>query len=327
MTERKKDYILDALGELEDDLVAEAATYTKPKIKWNYWRELGAAAACVVAVVVTIKTVEFLPINKSVESAVKTECATQVNVVQPESVQEAVKENASAETAVIEYERTPIANDVMESLKEEGKTYSEGIEWKVVENYQNKDSAQEQKVSDKITSGVTENVYTSIAERVDAEKILAQRNDIFRGIVTDLQVYQITGKINKHITVATVEVTDCIRGTLQVGEAYQIYLPIVVTEDTITTNSLAGNLEKLEVGSDAIFMPKTANKYTGLGKKDTGEWLCYADFADYYYEEGLRYLFLQTGDNVLYDKSTYEISSEDITLEDVAEYIRRMIDK
>lgn len=327
MTERKKDYILDALGELEDDLVAEAAAYTKSKIKWNYWRELGAAAACVVAVLMTVKTVEFLPINKSVESAVKTECATQVNVAQPESVQEAVKENTSEETAVLEYERNPITNDVMESLKEEGKIYSEGIEWKVVENYQNKDSAQEQKVSDKIISGVTENVYTSIAESVDAKEILAQRNDIFRGIVTDLQIYQITGKINKHITVATVEVTDSIRGELQVGEKYQIYLPIAVTEDMITTNSLVGNLEKIEVGSDAIFMPKEANKYTGLGKKETGEWLCYADFADYYYEEVLRYLFLETVDGVLYDKSTYEISGEGITLEDVANYIRLMLEK
>ena len=90
-------------------------------------------------------------------------------------------------------------------------------------------------------------------------------------------------------------------------------------------NSLSGDLLKLEVGSRAIFMPLTATAESGVEGKEN-VWLSYADFSDYFYEEGMRYLFLETETGVSYAEEVYEISGEStVTLEDVAEYIRNMI--
>ena len=123
---------------------------------------------------------------------------------------------------------------------------------------------------------------------------MAQGNDIFMGTVTDMQVYRVTGKVNEYFTVATVEVKDSIRGEMENGEVCRIYLPLAEINGMVVTDSLVENLMKLEIGSNAIFMPKTATADTGLGKQNAGEWLCYADFADYYFSEGMRYLFLET---------------------------------
>ena len=315
MTEQKKDYILDALGELEDDFVAEAASYTKQKAGWKYWRELGVAAACVAAILVTVKTVEYLPIGRSTESMVTSE---KTNLASSNE-QEAFKEELIPEGTMVQ-----------------DAVYSEGISWELVasemENPKDtNDKAQGQmidstgNISNK--SNVLESVQSpSLSVRLSAEEILAQGYDIFKGVVTGLQVYRVTGKINQYFTVATIEVTDSIRGAQQNGDICEIYLPVVKVDDMVMVNSVSGDLDKLEVGSNAIFMPRTATETTGLGKKDLGEWLCYADFADYYFSEAIRYLFLETESGVSYEKNVYKIPDENITLDDVAEYLRKMLE-
>lgn len=356
MTEQKKDYIMDALGELEDSFIAEAAEYVKSKTTWQYWREVGAAAACVAAIVVTVGTMRYLPIGRSTETTAgaRTENTSSINGRNDEAMPESVKEVVTAESAVAEgaVASTATTESVtnttgVEELAGEKEINngcqvicSQGIEWEIVEDEQNV-SYQEQvkmegwEVTDQQgeSGGVqvdgqdqSKNTITSSCLTwLSAEEILAQGNDIFMGTVTELEVYHTTGKINKYFTVVTVEVTDSIRGTMQDGQECRIYLPLAEVNGTISTNSLMGDLEKLKVGSTAIFMPKTATSDTGLGKQDEGEWLCYADFADYYFSEGKRYLFLETEDGISYEEDVYEIPGENITLEDAAEYIRDML--
>lgn len=315
MTEQKKDYILDALGELEDDFVAEAASYTKQKTGWKYWRELGVAVVCVAAILVTVKTVGYLPIGRPTESMVTSE---KTNLASSNE-QEAFKEELIPEGTMVQ-----------------DAVYSEGISWELVasemENPKDtNDKAQGQMIdsTENISnkSNVLESVQSpSLSVRLSAEEILDQGYDIFKGVVTGLQVYRVTGKINQYFTVATIEVTDSIRGAQQNGDICEIYLPVAKVDDMVMVNSVSGDLDKLEVGSNAIFMPRTATETTGLGKKDLGEWLCYADFADYYFSEAIRYLFLETESGVSYEKNVYEIPDENITLDDVAEYLRKMLE-
>ncbi len=354
MTERKKDYILDALGELEDDFVAEAAVYTKQKTGWKYWRELGATAACVAAILVTVKTVEYLPISRTTESMVTSENTNQSDHNENEAFKEelipegtmaqdavtAQEEKVSAEKEVGKSENKEnfVSNGIMDEVKEDVVlVHSEGIAWELVksgvENLKEATAGVKQESAAKIESASGKyNVLEQIQSNsclvwLSPEEILDQGYDIFRGIVTKLQVYHVTGKINQYFTVATVEVTDSIRGTQQNGDTCEIYLPMAKVDDMLIVNSVSGDLDKLEVGSCAIFMPRTATETTGLGKMDLGEWLCYADFADYYFSEAIRYLFLETENGVSYEKNVYEIPGENITLDDVAEYLRKTLEQ
>ena len=309
MTEQKKDYILDALSEVKDDFVAEAASYTKQKAGWKYWRELGAVAACVAAILASVKTVEYLPIERTTESMVTVENFNQHN----SSTKEMFKDELIPESAVTELKENLATNGIMEDVKKEDKQGKE---------------AQTEELID--SSNVLEPIQSvqsqSCLVNLSAEEILDQGNDIFRGVVTELQVYHVTEKINQYFTVVTVEVTDSIRGMQQTGETCKIYLPIAEVQDMIMVNSVSGDLDKLEVGSSAIFMPRTATESTGLGPKHLGEWLCYADYADYYFSEAIRYLFLETENGVSYAKDVYEIPGEMVTLDDVAEYLRKMLE-
>ena len=355
MTEQKKEYIMDALSELEDKYVAEAAEYIRQKAGWKYWRELGAAAACVAAVLVTLTTLEYLLIGRMTESAATAENTSQLSG----NKQEMAMDSVSAESAMEESFCMEIVVNTATEEAEKQNEYSQGIEWELIEDAQGASDGsgqtdtskelvgairtenQEMKenktecweyteqpgnVSEISQSGITESVQNqSCLAWLSAEEILAQGNDIFMGTVTEKQVYHVTGKMDKYFTVITVEVKDSIRGEMEVGTECRIYLPLAEVNDMVTTNSLVGDLMELEVDSTAIFMPMTATEDTGLGKRDTGEWLCYADFADYYFSEGTRYLFLATEDGVKYEEDVYEIPGEEITLIEVAEYIRKML--
>lgn len=368
MTEQKKDYIMDALSELEDGFIAEAAEYVKSRATWKYWRELGAAAACVVAVAMTVTTLRYLPIGMTAESTAKAEMsnqytgnsneaamegATAESAVTQECADEEVKAaEANGSTAsnegnnVIEKENASVAVDKIENLDHE-LVYSQGIEWEIIEEQpftqdgigQTEESktecweiteqpgtVTEEPETGTMHQGIMESIQTSsCVSWLSAEEIFAKGNDIFMGIVTDMQIYHVSGKMDKYFTVATVEVKDSIRGERAVGDSCRIYLPLAEVNGMVSTNSLVGDLMKLEIGSSAIFMPMTATADTGLGKQDVGEWLCYADFADYYFSEGMRYLFLATEDGVSYEEDVYEIPGEEITLVEVAEYIRKML--
>ena len=80
MTEQKKAFIADALGEIADDFVAEAVEYQKVKPSWKYTRELATVAACAAVLLVSLNILRMMPIGS-------TETAT--NEARPENMQEA----------------------------------------------------------------------------------------------------------------------------------------------------------------------------------------------------------------------------------------------
>ena len=310
MTERKKNYIIDALGELEDSYIEEAVTYVKGRFTWKYSKELGALAACVAVVFLSVSAYHMLPFKGSTENATGA----------PENM-EAVKEEQVIEGV-------PAEGIKPETAPENREYASKGIQWEIVEN----EHVQQGGVVDKEVGKEADSIYQSIGggtnyqestatqqsmlEHRSAEELLKEAADIFMGTVTGIEVYHVTGGMDTYFRVATVEVEDSIRGDLKLEDTCRIYMRI--------GTSVNGDLDKLEVGSRAIFMPHKVAAETGYGTKDEA-WLCYADFAEYYFDEGVRLLFLETEDGVSYEKNTYEIEREgEVTLEDVAEYIREM---
>lgn len=292
MTERKKEYITDALGELEDQFIAETVSYKKEKFSWKYNRELAAAAACVAVLFLAVSAYRLMPLgdmNKANESA-----------------------------AALEYVTEAVEMDNKLEGQEEAFLYrSYGVQWEII--------SEETKLSIGYMKGDTVEIEMSKCMAwYSAEELFAMNRDIFMGTVTDKQVYHVTGGMDTYFTIVTVEVEDSIRGSMVNGDTCRIYLPLAKNGEMTTSNSLIGDLDKLELGSRAIFMPDKVTEDAGMEQGEA--WLCYGDFADYYFGEGLRFLFLETEEGVSYETDVYEIpGGEAITLERVADYIRQKI--
>lgn len=89
------------------------------------------------------------------------------------------------------------------------------------------------------------------------------------------------------------------------------------------STSIAGDLEDLEIGSEAIFMPFWATEETGW--RDGEAYFCYADLAEFYLSEGIRFLFLDTGDDLSFARDVYTDIADAKTLDEVEDYIRDML--
>ena len=149
---------------------------------------------------------------------------------------------------------------------------------------------------------------------------------IFRGTVTGLRYFEVTvDGSTLYYTVASVEVSDCLRGDLAAGDTYNV---LYTGAPGRMTTSVSGDLENLEEGSEAVFMPYAATPETGW--RGGEDYFCYADLAELYMDEGRRFLFLDTGDGVSYAAEVYDIpasSGETVTLDDVTAYLRGLLEQ
>lgn len=330
MIERKKEYILDALGELEDGFIAETIEYEKRRFSWRYNRELATVAACIAVVFLSVTAYRMLPIGVATDNATgaleREEIALEgADVEMPDSVQTEGALETMPEIGTItgankttdEYKED--INKVVESVE---KIYrSKGIEWEEITAAKGAEKAEK----DSSELPMLESMQTSsCVQWLSPEEIFAMDIDIFMGTVTDMQAYHVTGGMNRYFTVVTVEVEDSIRSELGIGDTCRVYLPFAEVDGITATTSIIGDLGKLEVGSRAIFMPHQATEDVGLGNGDV--WLSYADFADYYFGEGMRFLFLETPNGTSYETGVYEVTGGSAaSLEDIAEYIRGML--
>lgn len=161
---------------------------------------------------------------------------------------------------------------------------------------------------------------------LDLDEILAMDTAIFRGTVTGLRCFEVTvDGSTLYYTVASVEVSDCVRGDLAAGDTYNV---LYAGAPGRMTTSISGDLENLEEGSEAVFMPRIATPDTGWRSGD--DYFCYADLAELYMDEGRRFLFLDTGDGVSYAAEVYDIpasSGETVTLDDVMAYLRGLLEQ
>lgn len=306
MTEQKKAFIADALGEIADEFIAEAVEYQKAKPIWKYTRELATVAACAAVLLVSLNVIRVIPIGS-------TDTAT--NEARPENMQEA---------AGLESFTTDVTGTPETALEEENVAVNEVVKQENAERIENSVDNLNKVVG---AEGQKQEIQTSsCAQWMSAEEILALDVEIFQGTVTDMETYHVTGGMEQYFTVATVEVEDSIRSALEKGDSCRIYLPFAEMGGLTTTTSNIGDLEKLEIGSRAIFMPRKTTEEKGAGNGDV--WLSYLDFSDYYFGEGMRFLFLETENGTNYATDVYEVEGGNkASLEEIAEYLRGVLEK
>lgn len=157
------------------------------------------------------------------------------------------------------------------------------------------------------------------------EELFAQDTVVFRGTVRQLQYYQVEpedGNTAVYFTRVIVDVTDPIRGDMAAGETTSV---LWLGAKGYMTTSLIGPLENLNVGSDAIFMPMQTTSDTGW--REGGSYFCYADLAELYLGEGMRYVFADTAEGVDFGRDAYPSLAKAETMEELAAGIRERLEE
>ena len=297
-----------AVGEVREDQIQAAETVKKPSCPW---RQFGALAACL-ALIVTVGAaavpeirgqLQWAAIVKSFNPAIEAgeDPDSWKAVVQPfgpgaDSGGEAAAGGLDGSDYWTDNPNRPTHPD-----------YSTNVEIGELSGPGN---------------GETMVGMSACLVRLPPEEIFAQDTAIFRGTVRELQ-YFVTepgyGNMETYYTRAVVEVTDSIRGSVTEGETYSV---LWLGAKGYMSTSISGPLEDLDVGGEAIFMPIPTDQDTGW--KEGNSYFCYADLAEFYQGEGIRYVFADTAEGLTFERSTYEEIAGAETLDDVAAYIRKM---
>lgn len=153
--------------------------------------------------------------------------------------------------------------------------------------------------------------------------IASVETTIVRGTVTGIEniVIDFNGE-KEYRALATVEVEKVIRGDCEPGDVLTIKLPCpigggIAVEDT-------GVISRIRVGMEGIFMPRQYGEDEYW--EQNGAVLLQKDVAGYGFWDGERFAFLQTEEGIVYARGSFTGMSEPATLDDVEEYIVRMID-
>ena len=82
----------------------------------------------------------------------------------------------------------------------------------------------------------------------------------------------------------------------------------------------------MTVGTTGIFMPFVYNEESGV--ETDGSFLSYLDLADYGFGDGVRWAFLQKGDEVVFARhDAYESISNAKTMEEIRQYVISMLER
>lgn len=278
-----REELFRAVGEVREDQVTEAETTEKRRIPW---RRYGALAACLAVVLAAGFAVGRLRTAEEHGGSGQADAG--------------IVENSSLDGSEYSTPEDAQAQPI----------YSVGVE---IGEFRTEHGETGK------TAGDVES--SACLAWLEPEEILARDTVIFRGTVRNLRYFEVTaGGSATYYTVASVEVTDCVRGGLGTGDIYNV---LYEGAKGRLSSSIAGALEALDVGSDAVFMPYRATADTGWNSG--GDYFCYADLAELYFDEGIRFLFLDTGDGLSFERDVYADIADAETLDEVMDYLQEHV--
>lgn len=147
---------------------------------------------------------------------------------------------------------------------------------------------------------------------------------VFKGTVTSIQNIEISLNGTKsYRAIASIRIETVYRGPCQEGDLVSVLLPCPISgnlwvEDTDT-------IAALETGMTGIFMPMIYDENSVL--EENGATLFLKDIADYGFYDGVRFAFLETDHGLVFDRSTYQSIAQAQSLDEIEDYILKMLEK
>lgn len=147
---------------------------------------------------------------------------------------------------------------------------------------------------------------------------------IFEGTVKKIDNIELSFNGSKmHRALAHIEVEHVYRGELSPGDVAVVLLPCSVGNGVMTSDS--GVVSRMRVGMRGIFMPIVYEEDAYI--EMNGATLYTKELAPYGLADGLRYVFLIDGDELVFSRSAYPTLENAESLEEIREYIIKMIEK
>lgn len=169
------------------------------------------------------------------------------------------------------------------------------------------------------TSGMLE--YIREDEMFTRYKIVA-----FKGEVKNIDNILIEyGTQSQYYSIATIKVEKSYKGEIEDGSTVRVLIPYAYQEGIWVEDS--DTAKYLKVGMTGIFTPKVNDE---IGMDDdfmqSGESrIVFADIAEYRFPDGVRWMFLDTDEGLIFDRNSYENAFEAKTLDGIEAYINSMI--
>lgn len=311
-----KEELFRAVGEVREDQITDAETMKKQSRPWRRYGALAACLAVVLAAALALERLEEARKWAEIEGSFDP-------LARPESAQDAGGAAAGGAEQKRFPEEEPGAGDLPD-----GADYWNSCGARPAPHYSDNVELGElgARAADDVVMDEEKNRTETNASAclvwLSPEEVFAQDTVIFRGVVESSPRYyriEMPGRDYYYCTVVSVRVADSIRGGLEEEEVYSLMYSGAKGYMSLSTS---GPLERLEAGSEAIFMAERTGPDTGW-RTETG-YFCYADLAELRIGEGIRFVFLDTGDGLDFSRSTYGEIADAETLDEVADYVRRM---
>jgi len=182
------------------------------------------------------------------------------------------------------------------------------------------------------SQGITaEYVEDSPKERITAkllwfteEELFTHPSAIFMGTVTEARNIKVSmgSDITYYWAIVKIKAEEVYRGDVKKGDIVKVLLRCPVEKGEIWIED-TGVVAAIKQGMKGIFMP-TAFKNDEV-VLENGTKLTLSDLADYGFQDGQRYAFLETKDSLIYDQSAYPSLAGAKTLLDVKAFVMKMI--
>ena len=147
---------------------------------------------------------------------------------------------------------------------------------------------------------------------------------VFRGKVSGLTNITVDfDGMKEYLCIATVVIDKIYQGDLVEGEQIQIVLPCAIDQGKwyVTDTSI---IAQIKTGMEAIFMPwlYTDDSYMEMN----GKVLMMKDLASCGIADGMRWIFMETDQGLVYEENCYKGANGAETLDDIEKYVMEMLE-
>lgn len=166
-------------------------------------------------------------------------------------------------------------------------------------------------------------VNADLAWLTEEELFNKFNTEIYAGTVVDIKNIEINFNGHKdYKAIAKIQIDKNYRGSKNIGDVISIIIPCPIDNNIWVEDTDV--VSKLRVGTKGIFMPTKYddNSYIEMN----GARVYYLDIAEYGFADGVRYAFLETEDGIIFERHAYESIKNANSLEEIEEYIIRMIE-
>lgn len=164
----------------------------------------------------------------------------------------------------------------------------------------------------------------SLSYRMTEVELFKEYNpEIFRGKIEDIKNIKVNFNraTNIYNAIAKVKIEKIYRGSGEVGETVSLLLPCPIDTNLWVEDTEV--LSSMRAGMTGIFMPiKYDETYY---YEENGAKIYWKDIVNYGFRDGVRYAFLDTGNGLIFDKGSYESIASANSLDEVEQYIMKMI--